>query len=316
MAVHACSTLAQWNTMDYADSDTQGSGKGWTRLQTLQLRRAGLSSACALFLTVLVHAAPAFSGQEEGSAAILKVSGVSTARPNPLNSTVVFDVSGARLEPRGDIVVRRNGSPLPVSSLTITPSRVVVRRGLLDGLNELELEAVDSSGGVIDETVSVWAGSRTLTVLVSGDRGAPLQDAAVRALFDADREVFAIDATDRYGRARLKNLPAKQVLHVVVSAKDYRDREMMLSAGETSATIGLDVDNNDLHLGLKGWEVSDPKHVRVVPHSEESLPINEILGRRRDTPRDSAVRIPPTSPMLMGVRQELGPVEPPQGTLS
>ncbi|MEO6235858.1 MAG: hypothetical protein ABIQ52_02600 [Vicinamibacterales bacterium] len=271
--------------------------------------------ACTLFMAVLVHGTPAFSAQEEGSAATVKVSGVSTGRPNPLNSTVVFDVSSARLEPRGHVTVTRNGSPLPASSLTITRSRVTVRGGLVDGANKLELEAVDTSGAVIDEAVSVWAGSRTVTVLVTGDGGDPLQAATVRALFDADRDVFAIGATDRHGRARLENLPAKQVLHVMLSAKDYRDREVSLGAVETAATIGLDVDNNDFHLGFKGWEISDPKHVSVVRHSEESRPINEIIRGDRDTPRDRAVPIPPMPPMLTGVRMGLGPIDAAAGDL-
>ena len=265
--------------------------------------------ACAVFLAVLVHAAPAFSGQEEASAATTKVSGVATARPNPLDSTVVFDVSGARLEPRGHVMVTRNGSPLPRSLLTVTPSRVVVRGGLVDGVNSLELEAVDTSGAVIDEHIVVWAGSRTLTVTVTGDKGKPLPKAAVRALFDADRNVFAIGATDGGGRAQLEHLPATQVLHAVVSAADYVDREVTLGAGETAATIGLDVDNNDFHLGLKGWEVSDPKQARVVPHSEESRPIKDVLGRQGDTPRGRAVPIPPMPPMLTGVRMGLGRVD-------
>jgi hypothetical protein len=97
-------------------------------------------------------------------------------------------------------------------------------------------------------------------------------------------------------------------VRVTASAKDYTPREIPLAAFDTAATIQLYIDNNDFHLGLRGWDVSGAAgHVRVAPHSESSKPMSEIPGSQ--TARRGAVPVPPPPPMLTGQRYGVGPAD-------
>ena len=204
------------------------------------------------------------NSSDENSPGIVELRGASEATFNPVGASIEFVVSeaefGVNLE---DIVVYSNEKQVDSAQISRTSASVIrISNLLVEGLNEIKFAAIDKARLPIETSVSLWAGSHTLVVIVDDEGNQRLSDSKVVAELLADNAVSAL-ATTINGMATLLNLPA-DLIKLTASNSTQKNYGVSIERGDVGNTrvvargIGgsSNIDNNDFHDGVRGWDVT------------------------------------------------------------
>jgi len=131
--------------------------------------------------------------------------------------------------------------------------------------------STDSDGNALSAEATVWAGSSTLQITVSGGG---TSTATVSARLGDDPSVTQTVATVN-NQATLINVPARTVL-LTASTPDNRYATAAITGDAGTVTLNLQAFNNpvttinnDFSQGVTGWLPSDPAVIQLVPHVEQ-----------------------------------------------
>jgi hypothetical protein len=219
----------------------------------------------------------AMIGADYSSPGQVTIPGISETSLSAVGAAVTFMISGATLPADAFVAVYRNGQRLPDNAVQRFSDRIQVPAALVEGRNALELTALDSDGLLVSETVTVWAGSRTVAVTVYDSAFNILPGATVAASLADAGHVTRVGITNNNGQVLLPNVPWTQTVKLWASHPSYRPLWFDLEPGSTSAYLALDLANNDFSQGLTGWPTQS-SFVYRIEHSEASQPIPGCPG--------------------------------------
>src|SRR5262249_52938982 len=158
------------------------------------------------------------------------------------------------------VSLKINGSIVPSTSLRISAREIRADGVLVDGKNEIRLDAVNSQFFPVSYSTMVWAGSNTVRVSLAHPDGQPLKGMAVVTAKLGDDQSIVKRAVAVNGTAVLKNLPGRTIFFEAKAGKSYgfvgafggdaTTRIVMNTVGAPSP-----VDNNDFSLGTDGWNI-------------------------------------------------------------
>ena len=235
------------------------------------LKVAEFRSGWAQSKTVTATYQPIAEPDPIASQGTVALSGVSLTSSNPLGAAVSFGLSGATFDTSVSATVLANDTLVPSFAVQNNGATVAVANSLADGRNTVELAAVDTNGGTIDEERTVWAGARSISVTVRDEQSNPISGVTVTTAIADDPGVLVSAVTNDLGQAVFSNLPTSASLLVSGAADGLRVSPTTVPSGGTSTTLAADVDNDDFHLGFSGWTFSG-SDVAIFAHSEASLP--------------------------------------------
>ena len=204
----------------------------------------------------------------------LTVSGIDEAELNALNPVVTYSgINGLEfVDLLSMATVTVNGQAVTLPS-SFTNTEIQFELELEDGLNTVRFSSMDTNGNPIVDTKTVFAGDNTLIVnLVDQNGNAISQDTTVELSLVDDLSLQVVQQTE-LGSASFENLPSRTVLIEAITS-DNRIGVVGGLGDDGSLTITIndlippsEIDNNDISLGLAGWE-TDSTSVFVVPHDE------------------------------------------------
>ena len=187
----------------------------------------------------------------------------------PIGAGVLFTISGAAFANEVPIVTL-NGVPVETSRISYSSSFVSVPFALADGINDITLSALDTSGAPIEREMTLWAGARSFTVNVTDAWNFPLSGIAV-SVQAAGEMITLTGLTNASGAATFVNVPATP-LRVQVEGTGYLTRVTNGDAFVTSLPVRLDIDDNDFAYDGEGWDGSGAVgHVFAGAHLENTF---------------------------------------------
>jgi hypothetical protein len=166
--------------------------------------------------------------------------------------------------------VLNNGQTVPASDVQISGNNITVSGALSDGSNKLIVWATDTSGNALSAQSTLWAGSATLNVTVSG-QGASNPTVSAH-LGDAPSVMEQQTASN--GQATFSNVPARTVLLTAVTSDNkFATAATTGNAGTASLTlVGFNAPsttiNNDFSQGTTAWTPSLPSVISLIAHVE------------------------------------------------
>lgn len=247
------------------------------------------STACGLSLplillsiaTAAVPRASAGEGSSEpGSRGVVSLVGIDESAFNPgrFPLWVGFALANETYDPDpSNVRIFLNRDPLDVPShqISIEPHLISVILPPAAEHNSLGFWAIDSHGRLLEGSFSYWAGPHTVFVTVLDEDGWPLVGATVITTLSQDGRISSRTTTDAQGVAQVTGLPGCCVSYLVHGANGAIDSAAGAPSSGSRVELALrgfnppsDVDNNDFHLGLDGWETADAS-VSIVPHQEK-----------------------------------------------
>jgi hypothetical protein len=216
--------------------------------------------------------------EEYGSPWAVQMTNVSPNATNVTGSDVTFALAGGAFDTSMPIDVYRNGQRLLAVSTT---ESVHIASALVEGRNSVQLFATDADGYAVHETITLWAGSRTVAATVETRNGVAIAGATVSASLIADQSVTTGGATSSAGSLLLGGIPSGETVRVIASAPGYTPVEVEVGPGASAISLALDIDNNAFISGLAGWTASTSR-AQVIAHSEYSspfVPCGDCAGR-------------------------------------
>ncbi len=214
--------------------------------------------------------------KEENSAGELSVSGVSETRFNSLGSPVVFNVSGASFSSNPEnILVFNNGIKVADKfiQLSADAATISISSVLAEGVNDVQLYAVDDQGIGLFGEANIWAGNYTLNVTVVDENSQPISGAVVRAKLTEDQSILAELTTSSSGKITFQDLPNRTILlEALATDNRFASLGAIGAAGNIVLTLkGFNepspINNNDFSLGTDGWNIGTAP-VKLIPHKE------------------------------------------------
>ena len=156
------------------------------------------------------------------SVAAVALSGVSEMQFNPRIGTLFFKVLGALLsEDATDAVVYINGTQVSSRHIAVASNVVALSYVFTDGLNELQLRAIDKDEKLLSADSLLWAGSHIFVVDVVDRFQNPVDGAVVTVALADDQSVKSIAETLN-GSAVFRNVPPAMLAVTVRGPQDER----------------------------------------------------------------------------------------------
>ena len=198
---------------------------------------------------------------EEGSAGTLTMIQGDPTRFNALSDLVGFAVSGATLDTAPEsVLVYVNNKAVPQGKIALTTNQITLSGILIDGRNEIEINATDGTGKLLTSTAVLWAGGQTLTVSALDSNNQPVPGTNVIVSLGDDQSVQSTAITSA-GQVVFNNLPARTIaINASAAGNLYATFATIGSAGFVQLKLkGIDppslIDNNDFSKGLDGWTI-------------------------------------------------------------
>lgn len=208
----------------------------------------------------------------------LTLTGVTELGLNSLQPTLTYTSEGFSFNNLLQIASITVNGELLETPLTFAEQSIVFQPLLQDGLNTISFKSYDIDGRPVYKTSEIYAGGNSLTVNLVDELGNFIPQDATINLKLADNLSVSVNIDAQLGTATFVNVPNRTIL----LEADSLDNKYGVSGGlgtDGSVDIVLrefglpsEIDNNDISLGLAGWETSSSSSVSVVPHDETQGP--------------------------------------------
>ena len=198
---------------------------------------------------------------------------------NPICIAVKYDLFDSNSATSAKLMLR--GSLVNIS--TVNASTICTDESLINGKNEIYLEALNVKQATLTFNGTLWAGSENVTVNVldtSNNVYLGLVNVTARL---GDNASISMEYSTTTGSVQFGNLPTRTIL--------FYGRTETLEVGSTAAVAGTSseidiivlgfgnvnsIANNDFSKGLQGWTVPNGG-ATTVPHSEIEGPPNPFV---------------------------------------
>ena len=198
---------------------------------------------------------------------------------NPICIAVKYDSFDSNSATSAKLMLR--GSLVNIS--TVNASTICTDESLINGKNEIYLEALNVKQATLTFNGTLWAGSENVTVNVldtSNNVYLGLVNVTARL---GDNASISMEYSTTTGSVQFGNLPTRTIL--------FYGRTETLEVGSTAAVAGTSseidiivlgfgninsIANNDFSKGLQGWTVPNGG-ATTVPHSEIEGPPNPFV---------------------------------------
>lgn len=218
----------------------------------------------------------------EASAGQLTVSGYNLEGFNSIDSLLEIAASGVNFKKDlKAIQVRNNGNNIDAEKISISGNNVLLTGILLDGRNQIEIQMLDSEGKTMQRSVVIYAGSRTLEVIVKDSIGNILPNASVRAAISFENSFFEQKNTGLDGVVRFLNVPNMDInLEATMAGARVNTNssldsvELIPLLDEEPTTPNLDFSNGDI-----GWDTSSGGVTVVSQEDVENFRLPMITAK-------------------------------------
>jgi len=199
---------------------------------------------------------------------------------NTVGQSVEFRLSGINPTQLPTIRAYHNDE-LVTSSLTITEGGIIISSLLDEGRNDIQIYGVQDQSFSLLDTLTLWAGNESIEATILDENGQPINGALVVARLADDQDVASQQVSDENGKVVFSNIPGRTILFEATDSENNFDSVGAIG-NENQVTLVLnkfdepsDIDNNDLSLGLAGWNVGNAP-VELIPHQEPEFAANML----------------------------------------
>lgn len=244
----------------------------------------GLTSTVQKTITVIPPPTSDISSEAElaSSAGVIQITNLNSNSFSPVSSDIVLGLSLAQFSQNSHALhFSVNGVEIDQSKITTRTNQVTISGALVEGLNSLELNAIDHLGNSIFWTTNIWAGSRTVNFAITNFSSS---DISTYFALAKDQDVRSIAIPGASGS--IQNLPANQDLVAVsmvnggvglARIKPVDNLVYISIAGFAQPDIN---ENNNFSNGTAGWQIGNGVGTVMIGKSAPYLRLSGTEGMK------------------------------------